>query len=101
MALDEGLSIGLPIALSIVLGIPLTIALVILAVTYGRRRHPSLPQPDPCETQGTENWLNLYHATRPQSFMEKIRSLLESPRLLRKPVVQEVYMMEDGVKVPK
>ncbi|KAF4772093.1 hypothetical protein HAV15_004890 [Penicillium sp. str.  len=77
MALDEGLSIGLPIALSIVLGIPLTIALVILAVTYGRRR---------CLAE---------------SFMEKIRSLLESPRLLRKPVVQEVYMMEDGVKVPK
>ncbi|KAJ5193445.1 hypothetical protein N7449_009587 [Penicillium cf. viridicatum] len=94
MAVNEGLAIGI----SIGLGIPLTIALIILVVTYGRRRHPKLPQPD---AQYTQNWLNLYHATRPHSFVEKIRSILESLRLLRKPVVQEVYMMEDGAKVSK
>ncbi|CRL24577.1 unnamed protein product [Penicillium camemberti] len=116
MAVNVGLAIGL----SMGLGIPLTVALIILAVTYGRRRHPRLPKPDACETQATENWLNLYHATRPrikhppklflsivadrnlaESFLEKIRSILESLRLLRKPVVQEVYMMEDGAKVSK
>lgn len=36
-----------------------------------------------------------------ESFVEKIRSILESLRLLRKPVVQEVYIMEDGAKVSK
>lgn len=33
--------------------------------------------------------------------MEKICSIVESLRVLRKPIVQEVYMMEDGAKVPK
>ncbi|CAI7569593.1 unnamed protein product [Penicillium viridicatum] len=97
MAVNQGLAIGL----SCGLGIPLTIALMIMAVTYGRRRHPRLPQPDACKTQDTENWLNLYHATRPRSLAEKTRSILESLRLLRKPVVQEVYMMEDGAKISK
>ncbi|KOS44741.1 hypothetical protein ACN38_g4324 [Penicillium nordicum] len=95
MAVNEGLAIGL----SLGIGIPVTVLLIILAVTYGRRRHPKLPQPDACEN--TETWLNLYHATRPRSFVEKICSIVESLRVLRKPIVQEVYMMEDGAKVPK
>ncbi|KAJ5926198.1 hypothetical protein N7516_007971 [Penicillium verrucosum] len=97
MAVNEGLAIGL----SLGIGIPLAISFIVLAVVYGRRRHPKLPQPDACRTQNTENWLDLYRATRPRSFVEKICSILESLRVLRKPIVQEVYMMEDGAKVPK
>lgn len=83
-------------------------------------RHPRLPEPDACKTQDTWNWLNLYHTTRPrikhppglflsiisdrslaESFVEKIRTILESLRILRNLVAQEVYMMEDGAKVLK
>ncbi|KAJ6127898.1 hypothetical protein N7471_009115 [Penicillium samsonianum] len=98
-------NIGLAVGLSIGLVIPLTIALIILAVTYSHRscpfRHPKLPQPDACQTKNTENWLNLYHATRPLSLTEKTRSILEVLRLVRKPIVQEVYVMENGTKVSK
>ncbi|KAJ5531698.1 hypothetical protein N7527_005091 [Penicillium freii] len=96
-AVNRGLAIGL----SLGLGIPLTIAIVFMCVLWIYRRHPRLPEPSARKTQDTENWINLYHATRPRSLAGKIRSILESLRLLRKPVVQEVYMMEDGAKISK
>jgi hypothetical protein len=83
-------------------------------------RHPKLPTPDPTENETTENWLKLYDATRPRishppklvvsiaadkssagSFTEKIRSMMEGVGLVRKPVIQEVYVMENGTKVSK
>ncbi|CAG8040081.1 unnamed protein product [Penicillium nalgiovense] len=119
MAIDEGPAVGL----SLGIGIPLTVLVTILAVTYSRRRHPKLPEPDPNASYGntsTENWLKLYHATRPRIshppkrlvsivadkslagyLTEKIRSMMEGVGLVRKPVVQEVYVMENGTRVSK
>ncbi|OQE14144.1 hypothetical protein PENFLA_c040G06697 [Penicillium flavigenum] len=113
---NEGLGVGLALGL----GIPLTVLTIIFAVTYGRRKHPKLPAPNPNDSSSTEHWLKLYHATRPRishppkplvsivadkrlagSFTKKICSMMEGVGLVRKPVVQEVYVMENGTKVSK
>ncbi|KAJ6186623.1 hypothetical protein N7519_007924 [Penicillium mononematosum] len=60
--INEGLAVGLALGL----GIPLSALMIVLAVAYGRRRHPKLPAPNPSYGTTTENWLNLYNATRPR-----------------------------------
>ncbi|KAJ5033813.1 hypothetical protein NUH16_005230 [Penicillium rubens] len=59
-------NVGLGVGLAVGLGIPLSLLVILFAVTYGRRKHPKLPAPNLSGKSTTDNWLDLYHATRPR-----------------------------------